>query len=196
MATLVEATCSDCFLSQEVELNPRRSEIRCEYCNHSVPMFERRDMDAIRGARATERRKTYIALAFLGGAAFLFALYVMDASREDKVAIMGADGSVKEEGYLIERDDVSITLRDPETKEERRHLYTKVLAEEITRIREEDPLMSEREAAKRAGEKYVAVVPAEPSAMSTPLVILAALTSLGAIASAAIATQDRLVCEF
>jgi hypothetical protein len=42
MATIVDATCSECFTPQQIDINPRYSKIECEFCGHAVPMFERR----------------------------------------------------------------------------------------------------------------------------------------------------------
>ena len=197
MANLVTATCSECFLPQLVDLNPRRSEITCPACKHSVPMFERADMEGIKRAMTGERNKTYFALGFFAGAVLLFGFYFFDNSRDDLIVIPMADGS-EEKGYLKDRKEDYIVIKDTKTKEERRLLYgdAKVLKPQIEELRAKDPIMTEEQAIKRAGELHVETERQESSSVSTPLLILSSLAALGAVALSAIATQDRLICEF
>ncbi len=192
MATFVTATCSECFAQQVRELNPRRSELACEFCDHSVPMFEKRELEEIKSALTMERRKMFIALALFAGAVFLFGLYVAINSRDDLVVIPGAEG--EERGLLIERDDASITIKDPVTDVERNRLYAEVLATQVEEVKSKHPLMTDEEAAERAGELHIGVEKGEPQ--GEPLLILAVLAGLGAIVLSAIATTDQLVCEF
>ncbi len=190
MATFVTATCSECFMPQQVELNPRRSEVTCFACRHSVPMFERRDMDAIRATLSGERRKMAIALAFFVGTIFLFGVYVYLNSSYDLVAVADA------EGHVVTREDDKISLRDPETGEERTLLYEKVLEPEIEDIRSEHPEFSAALAVKRAGDVHVEARPLELDSWVIVLAALAGLAGICAIAFSTVATQDRLVCEF
>ena len=39
MATIVTATCSECFMEQEIELNPRKGEIVCDMILHKQSVF-------------------------------------------------------------------------------------------------------------------------------------------------------------
>ncbi len=190
MATFVTATCSECFMPQQVELNPRRSEVTCFSCRHSVPMFERRDMDAIRATLSTERRKMYIALAFFVGAVFLFGGYVFMNSGDDLVVVANF------EGHVVEREADKISIRDPDTGVQRTLLFEKELEPEIEGIRTEHPEFPAALAVKRAGDTNVDVKPIELESWVIVLVFLAGLAGICAIAFSAVATQDRLICEF
>jgi hypothetical protein len=200
MANLVMATCSECFMPQLVDLNPRRHEITCLACKHSVPMFERGEMDAIKRSMTTERNKMFFALGFFAGAVFLFALYAYFNSGEDLVVIPVADG--EEVGLLVERDDTAVSIRDLDTKAQRRLVYAKALKPSIEQVMKNHPLMTPEQAAQRAAEgceehpdvAHITTRPRKPAGM--PLLVLAGLAALGAVAFSAIATQDRLVCEF
>lgn len=192
MATFVTATCSECFAPQVRELNPRRSELACEFCGHSVPMFEKRELAEIKSTLSMERRKMLIALALFAGAVFLFGLYVIINSGDDLVVIPGAEG--EERGFLVERDAASISIMDPVTEVERNRRYAEVLATQVEEVKSKHPLMTNEEAAERAGELYITTEKREPQ--GAPLLILAVLTGLGAIVLSAIATTDQLVCEF
>jgi hypothetical protein len=200
MANLVMATCSECFRPQLVDLNPRRHEITCLACKHSVPMFERGEMEAIRRSMTTERNKMLFALGFFAGAVFLFVLYVVINSREDLVVIPVADG--EETGLLVERDSSSVSVKDLDSDEERTLVYSKELKPSIEAVMKNHPLMTPEQAAQRAAEgceehpdvAHITTRPREPA--GTALLVLAGLAALGAVAFSAIATQDRLVCEF
>jgi len=196
MATIVTATCSECFMPQAVEVTPRRSEITCQYCGHSVPMFQKHEMDAIRSGLAQDRRKMYIALLLFAGAAFLFGLYVFVESPEYLAEIRAVDGSVKQRVEFIGRDATSITVRSLETGLEEQLSFATILKDEIADVKKRNPLMTEDEAVVRAGEEYVKAVPPESSSVSTILVALSVLVGLAAIVFSAMASQDQLVCEF
>jgi len=200
MANLVMATCSECFMPQLVDLNPRRHEITCLACKHSVPMFERGEMEAIRRSMSTERNKMLFALGFFAGAAFLFALYVFLNSREDLVVIPVADG--EETGLLVERSDAKISIKDLDSDEERTLVYAKALKPSIEEVMKNHPLMTPEQAAQRAAEgceehpDVAHITTRQRKSAGMPLLVLAGLAALGAVAFSAIATQDRLVCEF
>ncbi len=200
MANLVMATCSECFMPQLVDLNPRRHEITCLACKHSVPMFERGEMEAIRKSMATERNKMLFALGFFAGAVFLFVLYVVINSREDLVVIPVTDG--EEKGLLVERSDSKMSIKDVDSGKQRTLVYAKELKPSIEDVMKNHPLMTPEQAAQRAAEgceehpdvAYITTRQRESAGM--PLLVLAGLAALGAVAFSAIATQDRLVCEF
>ena len=193
MATLVEATCSECFLPQVIELNPRRREIICGYCSHKVPMFEKRDMDGIRTALKQERSKTYIALAVFGAAAALFALHVLSNTKPQVLQITASDGDVYA-GYLMERKETSVKIKDKETGEIIAVDFKEALGDKVATLREKYPLMPEDTAAAMVGNESSEVLPQEKG--QDFFLYLAALAALAALAFSAIATQDRLVCEF
>ena len=193
MATIVTATCSECFQDQEVELSPRRNEIVCKFCRHSVPMFEKRELDSIRSQIAAERRKMYIALMIFGGGVFLFVLYFLATVREHQVLYTGEDGEETRLDF-VECDDASITVLNSDGDEEKLS-YATILSSQIAQIKQDFPLMNDDQAAKRAGEEHIAVVPREGSA-SQILFYLSILAGLASVVFAAIASQERLVCEF
>ena len=192
MATLIDATCSECFLPQVIELNPRRVEIACEFCSHSVPMFEKRDMAGIRSALRQEKSKTYIALAVFGAAVALYGIHVYTNSHDPMISVKTADG--EEMGYMVERSDALVVIRDADTKLETTIEFKKKMAAEVAEERAKAPLMTEDAAAKLVGDRNIDVLGQEAG---TPyFLILAGLAGLASLVMSAIATQDRLVCEF
>jgi len=174
-------------------LNPRRKEIACGYCSHSVPMFEKRDMDGIRSALKQERSKTYIALLIFGLGAALFAWHVWNNTNPLVLQVTASDGAVYA-GYLVERGDTHVKIEDRETGETITVDFKEVLGDKIAAMREKYPLMSEDMAAAMVGDESSEVLPQEEGHDFG--LYLAALAALAALAFSAIATQDRLVCEF
>lgn len=196
MATLVDATCSECFMPQLIEVTPRRNEIVCENCGHSVPMFQKHEIDAIRSSLAQDRRKMYMALLLFAGSVFLFVLYVLVESPEYLAEIRAVDGSVKQRVEFLERDATSITVRNLETGLEEQLSFATILKDEINEVKKKNPLMTEEEAIIRAGEEYIKAVPPESSSFSYILFALSMLVGLAAIVFSAMASQERIVCEF
>jgi hypothetical protein len=195
MATYVTATCSECFQDQEVELSPRRNEIVCKSCRHSVPMFEKHELDSIRSQIAGERRKMYIAMMVFGGAVFLFVLYFL-ASVGEYQAVIADDAGGKNTYDFVERDASSITIDDPTTGAPQKLKYTTLLAAQIEQIKKDNPTFNDELAAKRAGELFIEVVPPEPSGAVEMLFYLSVAAGLASVAFATIASQEQLVCEF
>lgn len=193
MATMVTATCSECYQEQEIELSPRRNEIVCEFCRHSVPMFEKRELDDIRRQLAGERKKMYIALAVFAGAIFLFALYWLGSTGDYQAQYVDSDGNEQRVDFL-ERDDASITIETADGDEQK--IRYSGLTTQIEQLQKDDPLLTDDQAAKRAGESHYRVVAPEPNAGVQILLYLSVLGGLAAIAFASIASQDRLICEF
>ena len=193
MATLVEATCSECFLPQVIELNPRRREIICGYCSHKVPMFEKRDMDGIRSALKQERSKTDIALLIFGAAVAFLAWHVWENTNPLVLQITASDGTVYT-GYLVERKGTSVKIKDRETGEPIAIDFKEALGDKVAALREKYPLMPEDKAAAMVADESSKVLPQEKGHDFG--LYLAALAALAALAFSAIATQDRLVCEF
>ena len=193
MATLIDATCSECFLPQVIELNPRRMEIACEFCSHSVPMFEKRDMDGIRSVLRQERSKTYIALAVFGAAVAFFAAYVWFNSKDDVIQITTSD-NVAYTGYLAERAQTEVKIINEETDEPITVDFKEALADKVKAKMETLPQMDEDTAAEMVGDKNSEVLVQEKGQVI--FLILAGVAALAALVFSAIATQDRLVCEF
>ena len=193
MATLIEATCSECFIPQTIELNPRRKDIACGVCSHSVPMFEKREMEAIRSTLKQERSKNYIALILFGVAAGFFGFHVIINSKPDVLQITTSDG-VAYAGYLVDREDTKVWILEEGAEEPITIDFKKELADKVKAKMEQFPLMSEDKAAAMVGDENSEVLPQKP-VESIPL-ILAGLVAIAALAFSAIATQDRLVCEF
>ncbi|MHC5055506.1 MAG: hypothetical protein ACYTKD_12400 [Planctomycetota bacterium] len=193
MATLIDATCSECFLPQVIELNPRRMEIACEFCSHSVPMFEKRDMDGIRSVLRQEASKTYIALAVFGAAAALFAAHVWFNSKDDVLQVTTSDG-VPYAGYLETREETQVLLIDEETDEPITVDFKEDLEDKVAAKLEKFPMMPKDTAAAMVGDENSEVLVQE---QGQPIwLILAGVAALVALVFSAIATQDRLVCEF
>jgi DNA-directed RNA polymerase subunit RPC12/RpoP len=106
--TTVTATCSDCLMTQQIELNPRRTEIRCEYCGHSVPMFQKKEMADITASLRAERNRNLIAFAIFLAAAAFFGVYVFfTLLGEPPVVVATAPGTEggEKQYRLIRRDD-------------------------------------------------------------------------------------------
>jgi hypothetical protein len=192
----LSAVCSECFVTQDVEIDPRRAEIKCEACTHSVPMFEKRDIGAIMATLAVERKKMYIALLLFAGTVFLFGLYVWTHSGEDMVTIPSDDPEKPYVGEFVTRDESSITLRDPETKEEFKYNYDKTLKTQMMELWRANPLLTKEQAAKRAAEEHVEVTPRERPPLGMALLVLSVMGALASIIFSLMATTDRLVCEF
>jgi hypothetical protein len=193
MATLIDATCSECFLPQVIELNPRRMEIACEFCSHSVPMFEKRDMDGIRSVLRQERSKTYIALAVFGAAVAFFALHVWFNSKEDVLEIRTSDGTAYA-GYLVGREKTKVDIVDEVTKVPTTVDFNKDLEDKVAAKLKKYPMMPRDTAAAMVGDESSTILVQEPG---QPIwLILAGVAALAALVFSAIATQDRLVCEF
>lgn len=193
MATNIEAVCSECFTSQQVELTPRRSEIRCRVCGHSVPMFERREIGGIGNILTLERRKAMIALLFFVATVFFMFLYVMFNTPGYLVEV---DTGVEEVGVftgkLVKRDDTSVSISGSEG--ETTYEFATTLSDRIDDIKRANPDISDQEAARRAGDRYVKVKLPKPGV--TWLFVLAILCGLGTIAFSFIAAQRRVICEF
>jgi len=193
MATLIDATCSECFLPQVIELNPRRSEIACEFCSHSVPMFEKRDMDGIRSTIRQEGIKTLIALAVFGAAVFFFALHVYLNSKDDVIQITASDG-VAYTGYLAERAGTYVQVIDEETGDPMTVDFKDALADKVKAKLEDFPSMPRNMAAELVGDENIQILVQEPG--QPIFLIIAGVAALAALVFSAIATQDRLICEF
>ncbi len=193
MATLIDATCSECFLPQVIELNPRRSEIACEFCSHSVPMFEKRDMGGIRSALRQENMKTLIALAVFGAAAVFFALHVYLNSKDDVIQVTASDG-VAYTGYLAERAGTYVQIMDEETGDPMTVDFKEALADKVKAKLEAFPAMPKDMAAEMVGDENIQILVQEPG--QPIFLIIAGVAALAALVFSAIATQDRLVCEF
>jgi len=193
MATLIDATCSECFLPQVIELNPRRMEIACEFCSHSVPMFEKRDMDGIRSVLKQERTKTYIALAVFGAAVALFVAHVRFNAKDDVLQVTTSDGTAYA-GYLVGREKTKVDIVDEVTEEPITIDFNKDLEDKVAAKLEKYPMMPKDTAAAMVGDENSEVLVQE---QGQPIwLILAGVAALAALVFSAIATQDRLVCEF
>lgn len=193
MATLVDATCSECFVPQVIELNPRRTEIACEFCSHSVPMFEKRDMDGVRAALKQERSKMYIALAAFAGAVALFTIHVLTNSRDDVIQITSSDG-VDYTGHLDERTDSYVRIIDEDTEDLIKVDFKEALADKVKAKMADFPAMTEDVAVAMVGDENIAVLSQEPGQII--FLVLAGVAALAALVFSAIATQDKLICEF
>ncbi len=191
MATTMDASCSECFTPQQIEISPRYSSLECEYCGHSVPMFEKREIAAIRNALATERRKMYIAILLLAGAVFFFGLYVWVNMGDPEVEIQSAEGEPIP-GVLVGRDDASVTIQTPAG--ESKHTFATIYADKVGELRKKKPYLSEELAAAQIGTEQI--LPEMPPARASVLFILAILASLAAVAFSFIAGQDMVVAEF
>jgi hypothetical protein len=193
MATLVDATCSECFLPQTIELNPRRKDIACGFCSHSVPMFEKREMDGIRSTLKQERSKNYIALALFGAAAIFFAGHVYINSKPDVLQITSSDGDVYA-GYLMEHGETKVRILEKGAEEPISIEFKDVFEDKVAAKREQYPLMEEDTAIAMVGAENSVVLPQEQ--VNSIALILSVLLALAALVFSAIATQERLVCEF
>ncbi len=191
MATTMDGSCSECFTPQQVEISPRYSTIECEFCGHSVSMFEKREIAAIRNALATERRKMYIAIMLLAGAVFFFGLYVWVNTGDPEVAIPSAEGE-EITGVLVGRDDTSVTIRTPTG--ERKYTFATIYADKVGELRQRKPFLSEETAAAQIGSEQI--IPEMPTTRAPILFVLALLASLAAVAFSFIAGQDMVVAEF
>lgn len=192
MATIVDANCSECFTPQSIEINPRHPDIECEYCGHAVPMFEKREIAAIRGALAMERRKMYIALALFAGAVFFFVLYVWANMGDPRIEFPSATGEPIS-GVLVSRDDTSITIKTP-YGETPKYTFASIFKDEVEALRKEKPFLSKEQAAMQVGaERLEATMPETKAAF---LFVLAVLASLAVVVFSFIASQDRVVAEF
>jgi hypothetical protein len=192
MATLIDATCSECFLPQVIELNPRRSEIACEFCSHSVPMFEKREMAGIRASLRQENMKTLIALGIFAGAVVFFAIHVLVNSKPDVVQITTADAAYT--GYLAEHGGTYVQIIDEETDDPMTVDFKEALADKVKAKLEAFPAMPKDMAAEMVGDENIEILVQEPA---QPIwLIIAGVAALAALVFSAIATQDRLVCEF
>jgi hypothetical protein len=188
----MDAFCSECFSAQDIEISPRYTKIECEFCGHAVPMFEKREIGAIRSALAAERRKMYIALLLLGGAIFFFVLYVWFNMGDPQVEIPTPDGEAIS-GVLVGRDDASVTILTS-TGEEPKYTFAALFKDEIAELQGEKPYLPEDLAAAQVGA--VRIQPFMPEAKAMVLLILTVLASLAAVAFSFIAGQDKVVAEF
>lgn len=193
MATLVNATCSECFQPQVVELNPRRRDIACEFCSHSVPMFEKRDIDGIRSMLKQERSKTYIALAVFAAAAVSFGFHVWLNSKPDMMQI-STSGGVSYSGYMVGREKTKVRILEKGAEEPITVDFKEDLKDKIQAKLQQHPFMDEDVAAAMVGDESIQVVPQEPA--QPFFLFIFAITALAALVFSAIATQDRLFCEF
>lgn len=192
MATTVDATCSECFTPQQIEISPRYRSIECEFCGHSVPMLEKREIAAIRSALRAERSKMFIALIILAVAAAFFAFYVFLNLGDPKVEILMGEGEPIE-GVLLSRDDTSVTVLMA-SGEEQTFSFASFFEDEVKERREEKPYLSEEIAAAQVGAEKIR--PRMPEAKASFVFIIAVLASLGAVVFSFIAGQDKVVAEF
>ena len=192
MATTVDAFCSECFMPQTVEISPRYSSVDCEFCGHSVEMFEKGEIAAIRTALRGERSKMYIALLILAVAAAFFVFYIWLNRGGPEVNIPTADGE-RISGVVLRRDDASITIVTP-AGEERKFTFANICKDTVARSRQERPYLSEKQAAAEAGSDEIVATMPEPK--HPVFLILAGLATLAAIAFSFIAGQEKVVAEF
>ena len=192
MATSVDAFCSECFMPQTIEISPRYASVDCEFCGHSVEMFDKREIAAVRAALRGERSKMYIALLILAVAAAFFAFYVWLNMGDPEVKIPTPDGEPIS-GVVVSRDDTSITIRT-KVDEERKFTFANICKDTVARHRQERPYLSEERAAAEAGAREI--VAAMPEPKGSIFLVLAALATLAAIAFSFIAGQEKVVAEF
>ncbi len=192
MATSVDAFCSECFMPQSVEISPRYSSVDCEFCGHSVDMFDKSEIAAIRVALRAERSKIYIALLILAVAAVFFAVYVGMNLGDPEVDIPTPDGEPIS-GVVVSRDDTSITIKT-KVGEERKFTFANICKDTVASYLMVRPYLSEERAAAEAGAREIVAVMPEPK--GSIFLVLATLATLAAIAFSFIAGQEKVVAEF
>jgi hypothetical protein len=192
MATTVDAFCSECFMPQTIEISPRYASVDCEYCGHSVDMFDKREIAAIRTALRGERSKMYIALLILAVAAAFFGFYVWLNLGDPEVSIPTPDGEPIS-GVVVSRDDTSITIRT-KVGDERKFTFANICKDTMTGYLKERPYLSEEVAAAEAGAREI--VASMPKPKMPVFLILAVLAGLAAVAFSFIAGQEKVVAEF
>jgi len=185
-------------MTQQVQLDSRRHEIRCEHCGHSVPMFDRKEMDAINMSLALEQRKMLIALAFFAGALFLFGVYVFFNMSDYLVTVnKEVDGAPNPyTARLVDRDASSITVEDIESGMQQRFMYADIFKSKINALLKERPHLNAVEAAELEGWNPGNVTPLPKEEQLPFLFYFAIAIALAAVIFGAIASQERLVCEF
>jgi len=118
---------------------------------------------------------------------------VLSNTKPQVLQITASDGDVYS-GYLVERGETQVKIRDRETGDPITIDFKEALGDKVAALRERYPLMPENTAAAMVGDESSEVLPQEKG--QDFFLYLAALAALAALAFSAIATQDRLICEF
>ena len=76
MSITVNASCSECYHQEALELDLRQREIKCEQCVHSVPMLEQDDYYEIEGEQKRQEMMGYMSFAALALALICFYFFI------------------------------------------------------------------------------------------------------------------------
>lgn len=197
MARSISATCSECFNEQAIDLNPRRTEIVCAYCKHSVPMFDSDELREINSVKAAEQRKSMIALLTFIAAAVLFGLYAYIESPEPTVVIE-IDGGVNHTGTIRARTSTEIVFlaQTEEGVEEISIIYSEKLKGKIATYIEEHPGITKEDATRLVVSESISPAEAESSAISGMLLLIAISCAVVSLVFGGMACQRTIICEF
>ena len=83
MAISLNARCSECYSTVDLEIGPDDDEITCPACGHSVPNFDADDYDRISFHQEKTKKSTIFSCIAFGAAALLFLVFLNFSEAEE-----------------------------------------------------------------------------------------------------------------